>query len=226
MKLVNLDFKAPFSGLFLKLDFLIDGLSQLQSGSFLFRLTCGDTAAPSSIYYNDLPHTACLRLLKEMVQTKTISPSFIHLTDTVHSTNGLFAVNGLKKPLFYFFEFLSQMERGIVEIGSEYIVAKSKEKYSILAFNESLSNKLTIDFNLIGIDNCKLTQQKLVSANSCVAFWCQLNFISNLSEKDKQFIDRMSMPQVSFQILTKAACHQYTCSLDPQDIAFITLEYI
>ncbi|QOX62708.1 helix-turn-helix domain-containing protein [Anoxybacterium hadale] len=224
MKLINLDFKAPAAGLSLKLDIQTDVLKNLQPGSFLFRQACSDEAAPLSMYYNDLPHTACLRLLREMTQTNTISPSFIQLSDSLHSTNGLYAVNGLKKPLFYFLELLSQMERSVLEIGSEYIVTKSEGNYSILAFNESVSNKLTLDFNLRGIDNCKLTQQKLVSAKSCVAFWCQLNFKSKLSEKDKQFIDRMSMPEISFQILTKAACHQYTCSLDPQDIVFIMLE--
>ncbi len=227
MKPVFINFDAPDAGRMPEFDFTAGIFSRLQSGSFLFRDGCETPSSPSSIYYNDFPHGICIDLLKEMIQANAIDPGSIRLIDSAQSTNGLFSVNGLRKPLYYFLEFLADMGKTLVEIGSEYIVTRGEGRYDILAYNESSLDRLTLDFSFSpGIGSRKLTQQKLTAVRSCISFWCQLDFSDNITEKDKLFIDRMSMPEVTFQMITEVNSHKYTCSLEPHDIVLITLELI
>lgn len=225
MKSVLINFDAPAAGTLPEFNFASGLFSKLRSDSFLFCGARGASSSPSSIYYNDFPHSICVNFLKKIIQTKAVEPSSIQLVDSDQSTNGLFSINGMKKPLYYLFEFLTNMGKTLVEIGSEYVVTTGDGRYDILAYNESSLDRLTIDFNFSpGIGGRKLTQQKLTAVRSCISFWCQLDFSDKITEKDKLLIDRMSMPEVTFQMITEANNHNYACFLEPHDIVLITLE--
>ncbi|MCK8824027.1 GH39 family glycosyl hydrolase [Fuchsiella alkaliacetigena] len=57
---------------------------------------------------------------------------------------GLFTREGIKKPAYYAFYFLSKLGREVIEEGENYIVSKSGDNIQILVYNYSYLNKLYI----------------------------------------------------------------------------------
>lgn len=131
--------------------------SRFQPDFFLFRGECDSLYSPSSIYYNDFPHSICIDFLKKVIQTKAIESGLIQLIDSDQNTNGLFSVNGMKKPLYYLFEVLADMGKTIVEIGSKYIATRGDKRYDILAYNERFPSFPSAKYLFGGSDSSVLS---------------------------------------------------------------------
>jgi hypothetical protein len=82
-----------------------------------------------------------------------------------------------------------------------------------------------IDFSFLNItQNYKLTEKRLIASNSCIDYWCQLNFQNPIKDVDFSHIEAMSSPRVSFEVIPKTATYLYHLTLSPQDIILLQFE--
>lgn len=182
---------------------------------------------PTSLYYKTSSQSHCIELLKELIQNPDTPLEKICFSDSSHSANGMLAINGLKKPLYYLYCFLEELYPMIIDVTPSYVVSKQNDNIQILVFNESEISSTYIDFNFFNIKSSyKLTEKKLVASHSCIDYWCQLNFQSPITDIDYNHIEAMSAPQISFEIIPKTRNYMYHLSLAPQDITLLQLEKI
>ncbi|WP_027399155.1 helix-turn-helix domain-containing protein [Anaerovorax odorimutans] len=181
----------------------------------------------SKLYYNISPNKSCINLLKKIIYNPKELKEDICLIDSTDSVNGLFTINGLKKPLYYLYTFLSKMASELIEIGDNYIISKDIDKYSIIVFNEDEISSAIIDIKIFNLSHSyKLTKSKITSANSCIDYWCQLNFNTNISDEDFEIIEAMSQPRISFEIIPKNHTYGLSLDLEPESIVFMEFNKI
>lgn len=185
------------------------------------------TSAASKLYVNHIEQLACLDLMKSIINTGTIQPEHIGLLDSAEKADGILTINGMKKPVYYLLQLLNTSYGGLVFSDTEYFITVNDSEYTIFVFNEKKNAELHIDFDFSpnGSDY-KITEKRLSSSRTCVTLWSQLNFMSIIDSEDMINIEKMSEPEISFQILTPSNHHLYTCSLQPLDVAVISVKAI
>lgn len=177
---------------------------------------------PAQLYHRAFPQEHCISLLKKAVRKRDLTLPQLQILDTPKNKNGIFAVNGMKKPLYYLYMFWLDLYGFIAEAGPGYIATKGSQGYSILAFNTDPLISVDITFNFANIAKShKLTQRLLSASCSCIDYWCQLNFQNPISQKDYACIEQMTVPRVSFQVVPSTKNYQHSLLLAPLDIAHL-----
>lgn len=180
---------------------------------------------PAALYYKTPSQSCCISLLKDIVQNHPEALQKIYFSDSLHHTNGMLAINSLKKPLYYLYCFLEELYPDIIETAPSFLAAREGNNIQILVFNESDDDPMYIDFNFLNItQNYKLTEKRLIASNSCIDYWCQLNFQSPIKDVDFSHIEAMSSPRISFEVIPKTATYLYHLTLNPQDIILLQFE--
>ncbi|MCQ4637594.1 AraC family transcriptional regulator [Anaerovorax odorimutans] len=178
---------------------------------------------PAQLYHRAFPQDYCISLLKRASQSRDLSLPHLQAIDTSKNKNGIFAVNGMKKPLYYLCMFWLDLYGQISDAGPGYIVTRNHENYSILAFNDDPLVSVDMTFNFANIaQSHKLTQKLLAASSSCIDYWCQLNFQNPINPHDYECIEQMTVPKVSFQIVPSTKNHQHSLLLAPLDIAHLS----
>ncbi len=177
---------------------------------------------PSEFYSKHEPHKYCISLLDAAVRKKDLCLENLHIIDTEENKNGLFTVNGMKKPLYYMHMFWFELFEEITDCGPGYIVTRSSEDYSIIVFNDSpvLQSEIIFDFNNVSRKH-KLTQKILSASRSCISYWQQLDFAPDINHEDYCCIENMTIPETSFRIVPGMKNYQHITRLEPMDIAHI-----
>lgn len=184
--------------------------------------SAGRNEDPAQLYHRSFPQEYCVSLLKKAVQNKELALPHLQVVDTAKNKNGLFAINGMKKPLYYLCMFWLDLFEQIADAGPGYLVTRNGEDCSILAFNEDPLVCVDMTFNFANIVNShKLTQKLLPASSSCIDYWCQLNFQNPIQPQDYQSIEQMTVPKVSFRIVPGTKNYQHSLILEPFDIAHL-----
>ena len=115
----------------------------------------------------------------------------------------------------------------LIKIDKSYIITKGKNKYNIIAFNENDLSPAIIDIKLFQLQySYKLTKSKIIPSNSCIDYWCQLNFKTNIAEIDFEKIEAMSQPRISFEIIPQGNTYGLSLELEPGAIIFMEFDRI
>lgn len=221
----NVDFEKPPIA---RMEFFegFDLLSEIKTISALMKVKSAHSKQePAELYYKTSSQGCCISLLKELIQHNTSALQKLAFSDSGSQPGGLLAINGLKKPLYYLYCFLKEFYTDIIETGPSFLASGEGNQIKVLAFNESQEDTMYIDFNFLNMKtNYKLTEKKLVAANTCIDYWCKLNFQNPIEERDFHHIEAMSAPRISFEVIPKAASCVYHCTLNPQDILLLELD--
>jgi AraC-like DNA-binding protein len=173
-------------------------------------------------YYSENPQQVCIFLLESMVRGKREGRMNILFRDTAMSGKGLYAVNGMRKPLFYLLEFFSSLPEDYLEMDESHILSRRGEDFYLLLFNHSRVHTENIEILFANMKtNYKATCHFLSTENHCIEYWKQLNFQKSLSGEEINLIDNMTLPRVSFEILTDNIGSTMRKALDPLDILFV-----
>lgn len=177
---------------------------------------------PAEVYDKYYPHKYCIDLLNSAVSNNDFSLPHLQVTDSIKNQNGIFAINGLKKPLYYLCLFWSQLYAKFFKTGHGHIVTRGHDGYSIILFNDSTFFDLDITINFTDIEeNHKLTQRVLSPSDSCIDYWFQLDFQKDISSEDFKFIEQMTVPKTSFMIIPETGSYSHSLSLKPLEIIHI-----
>lgn len=177
---------------------------------------------PAKVYDHYYPHKYCMELLNSIVLKRSLNLPPLQIVDTVKNQNGIFAINGMKKPLYYLYIFLTQLFNNFIKTGTGHIVTCRNEEYSIILFNNSTFFDFEVTFNFTEMESkYKLTQKILSASNSCIDYWFQLDFKQIIDNDDFQFIEHMTFPETSFVIIPETKIYSYTINLRPLDIVHI-----
>jgi xylan 1,4-beta-xylosidase len=111
----------------------------------------------SSTYSRDLIHDTCFMgpfIIKNILgcHDKVDGMGFWTFSDIFeewqfkqplfHGGFGLMTYNGLKKPAYHAFHFLSKLGKQVIDEGDEYIITSDGDKYQILVYNYNHYNEL------------------------------------------------------------------------------------
>jgi AraC-like DNA-binding protein len=176
------------------------------------------------IYLNYTSNQNCMDLINIVTAPNHSSNATTSIYDTAKSLNGMFTINGLKKPLFYFMDFVPQICTAIIERTNHYIISKYNNSFYITLINDN--ECLEVNFRISFANQkstCKITNYLLSNKESCFKFWEQLNFTGNISEKEKEEIAAMTRPRISFSILPTGSKQQIQLTLLPKDIAILEI---
>lgn len=185
------------------------------------------TVTASELYQAHVEQNSCIKFLKSIVNTGKVLMDDIRLLDFEGNTNGILTINGMKKPLYHLLRLFNGACDSLIYSGTDYFVAAKDGKYTIFVFNESKTAELQIDFDFShNNSDYKLTEKRLSSSKTCITMWSQLNFMDALDSEDMINIEKMSEPEISFQILTPSNHHLYTCILQPLDVTVISVKAI
>lgn len=180
---------------------------------------------PASLYCDYIPQIECIKKLDDLISTKEISPLDLNVVDNDENINGLFTFNLMKKPMYFLFDFLRQMGEKIETAGDNSIRSYNNNKGYLILYNPDENMPLSFNISLHHVPGTlKVTEKRLLSQDNCIAFWCQLNFITNLAEEDLENIEAMSKPKVSYKIVPKKQKVSISKTLKPFEILFLKME--
>ncbi|MEG0392565.1 MAG: hypothetical protein RR626_07355, partial [Anaerovoracaceae bacterium] len=189
----------------------------------------GFTSCPqyefSTLYLNYSSHRECISLLKQLIRQGALPTEEIKLMDTKENLNGLFTINGLKKPLFYLYTLLPPIFSSLCKSGENYMITREEQRYYLYTYNESEQLPLSVELNFYHIHKpYTLTIKRLIEERSCINYWSQLNFKNNITQKEYDYILAMSTPQVSFSTLPIGEHCEIGLQLSPKEILCIEME--
>lgn len=178
-------------------------------------------------YSETNPQKICIETIDYFQREHKLDEGLFRIIDCKTKTNGLFAINGLKKPLYYFMALFEKLPLQVAVQGKDYIILTENGKLGILAFNASEDEDLSLSFKIGHLpDAVKITKSHLRSQNTFAAYWSQLNFNVNLSHEEFEAIERMSMPELSWEIISTQKDYEVNCELAPLDVITFIFEEI
>lgn len=199
----------------------LSGLSS-QLFSHLLAAKTKKNENPAQLYHRSSPQKYCIALLNKAVRNKSLALPHLQTIDTAMNKNGLFAINGMKKPLYYLCMFWLSLYENMVKAKPGYIVTQGTDGCRILAFNDDPFVSKDLNFNFSNITTSyKVTEKLLTASSSCIDYWCQLNFQDPVSQEDYECIEQMTVPGVSFRIVPSTKNYQHSLLLAPLDIAYL-----
>lgn len=178
------------------------------------------------LYQSNHPQAHAVQLLSRWAEKpESFHPTQItplRIADTIEHADGLLAINGLKKPIFYLLELLRDLPNEIAAHGSNYIALQGDDSKYLVIWNPKPSAGITMDIVAENVNaNYKLTKYKLQAENTCIDYWAQLNFSGNLDASDIRNIDRMTSPNIEFEIVPRWEQYFTSMELAPLDIALL-----
>lgn len=164
---------------------------------------------------------------------------------------GLAYSNGLKKPSYFAYYFLSKLGTEVLKKGKGYIVTKQGEDYIILlynymsrkelnkifksnnlslmdfvneSYNQDIWNETTINvLNLEG--DYKLIRYELSKEQSCPYYdWVNLGKPVSLRVEEVELLKNINFPKVTFDYIKGSSMYSLKSSLEPFGIEYIILE--
>ncbi len=163
---------------------------------------------------------------------------------------GMMTAEGIKKPAYYAYYFLSQLGNQIIYQGDDYIITRHEDDIQILAYNylfydkvfqngdysmldfqnryEVFEEKPPIDlsFNLSGLKgNYCIREQKMDrSLGSAFDIYQQMGSPEELSKWDIDYLKGMARPQIKVCKCSISGEFTQTVHLEPHGIALIIFE--
>ena len=191
----------------------------------LFQKASVQCEDPKRFYKGYDPQQDCLDFLGEMLSDPRSNKLPPISTDTAKSKNGTFTFNDMKKPLYYLREFLEDQFDTIADHSDWYIMTKSGPDAQLLFFSKNPENTQSIEFNMFNIPGkYKITEHRLEASSSCIMLWQQLGFKPQLTIDEKEQIERMSAPRISWRMISSSGSFTYSVKLGPLDIVFAEIE--
>lgn len=191
----------------------------------LFQKASVQCEDPKRFYKGYDPQQDCLDFLGEMLSDPRSNKLPPISTDTAKSKNGTFTFNDMKKPLYYLREFLEDQFDTIADHSDWYIMTKSGPDAQLLFFSNNPENTQSIEFNMFNIPGkYKITEHRLEASSSCIMLWQQLGFKPQLTIDEKEQIERMSAPRISWRMISSSGSFTYSVKLGPLDIVFAEIE--
>lgn len=166
---------------------------------------------------------------------------------------GLTYANGLKKPSYFAYYFLSNLGTEILEKGKGYIVTRENDDYTILLYNymnpKELSkivskNNLTLmDFvsesynqdiwkettiNILNLEyNYKLIRYELSKEQNCPYYdWINLGKPLSITVEEVNLLKKINYPKVSFDYIKESSIYSLKSSLEPFGVELIKLKKV
>lgn len=186
-----------------------------------------DRGAAAELYRDYEPHKDCLEMLKAYMKSPFPLPSEPVFSDTEMCSAGMVALNGLPKPLYYVYQFLDMQFEQIGAWDSWYMITRRGDNAQILFFNESSDREQDFEFHFFHTSGSyQIIEHRLSASSSCIALWKQLGFTEPLACREKEQIQRMSAPRISFQTMASSGSFTYRTCLMPMDICFAEVRKI
>lgn len=164
-----------------------------------------------------------------------------------HGGLGMFTVNGIKKPAYFAYRFLSKLGDELVSKGDGYFVTKRKDSYVILLYNYShyssaYSEEVGINtsyvdrysvfpesgikefcFSLPNADGTYMAIHHIMNREHGSAFdnFIDMGAVEPLSEEETEWLKQITEPQIKKEILSSAENIRIT--LQPFEIRLIEL---
>lgn len=180
-----------------------------------------------SLYDNSTPQEDAVKALKDFIQTldKNTLIDRIRFVDRQTDIHGMYAVNGMKKPLFYIMEFIFSLEGELRRTSEWCVSASGNHRLQFLFCNDSTSNTQNFEFHLLKMPGEWQVSKKCISAgNSCIDAWKKINYKTPLNEEEKYYLLQTSSPEIS--LYTESSSGNFTVStqLKPQDLCLIEIK--
>lgn len=214
---IEMDFKLKVIGKFPNLKNVVSSIDDICLDLINDEKFINDAASQ----YQDInPQASAVELLQQL----TVSPDDfqlpkIRMFDTQHSNAGLLTINGLKKPIYHLLNILKKLPGEITIVGSNHIGLHNRNEHYLLMFNPNESESIIFDVVTRNVlEKCKLTKYELLSKNSCINFWSQLNFNNHLKAEDIKNINYMTLPDIEFEMILPLEQHYSSIELAPCDI--------
>jgi beta-xylosidase len=168
---------------------------------------------------------------------------------------GLISRNGIRKPAFFAYQFLSKLGGRLLSKGDGYIItARSNDEFACLLFNyKYINNQIKfmeqlwyISDNLAGdyledTENCsfsveirninagryKIRQHILNSYyGSVYDTWMGLSAIQNLQSGETEWLERACFPNLQIDFLTAKGSLVIDCELEPNEVRLLEISRI
>lgn len=178
-------------------------------------------------YCDLLPQKSCIELAETFIKKHTLKEVPFQVMDTAGNLNGIFAVNGLKKPIYHFLSLLERFPAQILSAGNNYMVTTDGSIFCILAINPWETQQMLLTFNILSLPEAmQMTKKHMRSQSTYAFYWSQLHFKKNISKEEFDAIERMAMPEISYKIIAPQEKYKLSCTLEPLDIVFYQFERI
>ncbi|MDO4545108.1 MAG: AraC family transcriptional regulator [Bacillota bacterium] len=211
VSIIDVDFNGPAVALMSKLSSAVGAVSEID-------LIREGIKIPDE-YYDVNQQRDCVELAGKLAEKQRLENLSLPLMDGGKNQKGLFAVNGLKKPMSHFLGFLREMPAGIVSSGVNYLAVSGEGSSAILAFNPKERESILLTFNVRELSQrTKLTKKHMHSQSTFAYYWSQLDFKEELTAEEYDIIQRMSMPEISFRMIPAQKQYKLSCTLEPLDI--------
>lgn len=171
-----------------------------------------------------------------------------------HGGMGFFTRNGIKKPTYYAYYFLSKLEQHLVTRGDGFFVTRGAHRYVILLYHyvhfsdlyaqgimfhttftqryhtfDYAVNK-TIHFTLSDIENGSyLITERIVNRHSGSVFdkWLEMGAVELKTQEEVDSLRQLSQPMLYKKLLqTSNHCLPYSATLEPLEIRLVEIELI
>lgn len=178
----------------------------------------------SALYQNMIPHETTIKIMQDLINhPDTFQFPQIKMIDRLNYTSGIWAINGLNKPMYYLLQILEQLPEEIINSGDNYIAFQNITDKYLLIFNPNIDDAITVDVIVRNItSNYKMKKTTLRANRSFLHFWSQLNFSTHISPDDINIINNMSCPDIEFEILPKTEQYYTSIEVSPHDIILLT----
>lgn len=163
--------------------------------------------------------------------------------------DGLLTWNGIKKPWWYSYMFVSKLHGKIIHQSEDHIITNDNGRIAILTFNlcqkkpdflktitsrEILRNlcterghKRTHSFQICGLSGkYKITSHSLGKTSCLFSNWTDLNYPTYLTDEDEAIISSICHPDVNFKVVDINGTFDLTTVEDSFGVSFIILEQI
>ncbi|SHJ64162.1 AraC-type DNA-binding protein [Hathewaya proteolytica DSM 3090] len=166
---------------------------------------------------------------------------------------GLSYSNGLRKPSYFAYYFLSKLGDEVLKKGKGYIVTKNEDDYVILlynymspkelskicknnnlslmdfvneSYNQDIWNETTI--NVLNLqEDYKLIRYELTKEQSCpYYYWVNLGRPLSLRIEEVELLKNINFPKVTFDYVKESSMYSLKSSLEPFGLELIILEKI
>ncbi|MGL6104611.1 GH39 family glycosyl hydrolase [Romboutsia sp.] len=173
-------------------------------------------------------------------------------TDTFHGGLGLITNNGIKKPGFYAYEFLSKLGNELIQSGDGYFVTKQYDTYQIILYNYCHFDNLYTKGDISHIDKCNRydvfnNMEKYINLNlknfnngdylfkeytigkekgSAFDTWIDMGHPNCMDEEDVKYINNNSTPNIKKHIQHIKNEYSIEENLAPHEVKIYTIKPI
>ena len=214
----------------------------------------------STAYQRDLINDTCYKaayIIKNIVETMDEIDSYCYWTSTdlleefqisegmFHGGLGLMSNNGMKKPAYYAYTFLSRLGNTLIARGKYYIVTRQNNSYQLILFNychydklysqndesgidysnrydvfaENQSRELTISLDGLNEGDYTICKHVLNRQHGSVFDeWVSMGCPDRLSREELVYLQNISVPKRERKMLHINDSFQITAQLAPHEV--------